>query len=264
MKKILTAELKRAINIGWMISIFGVCFAICFDSWNDLINALTSRAGNVHYFFWNSSLGGACRTYFLPIFAAVPFATSFCKEYKLHVLPFIVSREGKRKYCIVKYIVNALCGGLVVVIAVATLLLLLSTVLPIADTTLQDVLVSERFHAYVAINHPFEYGLIEIFSAFLTGILWSSVALCVSVYIPDPFVVLVSPYFISFVSTQMYRIFHIADRYRLDKLLTGNVIIHSSSYTVLICTVIVVIIVFLLGFLFQRVVLRRLEDGVFY
>lgn len=264
MKKILTAELKRAINVGWIISILGVCFAICFDSWNDLINAVTSHEGNVHYFFWNSSIGGACRTYFLPIFAAVPFATSFCKEYNLHVLPFIVSREGKRKYCIVKYIINALCGGFVVAMAVGILLLLLSTILPIADTALQDVMISERFHTYVAIYHPFEYGLIEIFSAFLTGILWSSVALCVSLYISDHFVVLVSPYFISFVSTQMYRIFHIADRYRLDKLLTGNVIIHSSSYTVLICTLAVVTIVCLLGFLFQRVVLRRLDDGVFY
>ena len=114
MKKVFAVEMKRAINIGWIISILGVCFSICFDSWNDLMRALTSHTGSIHYFFWNSSWGGVCRTYFLPIFAAIPFATSFCKEYKNHSLSFIVSREGKKRYCTVKYVINALCGGVTV------------------------------------------------------------------------------------------------------------------------------------------------------
>lgn len=122
MKKVFAVEMKRAINIGWIISILGVCFSICFDSWNDLMRALTSHTGSIHYFFWNSSWGGVCRTYFLPIFAAIPFATSFCKEYKNHSLSFIVSREGKKRYCTVKYVINALCGGVTVAIGTGVLL----------------------------------------------------------------------------------------------------------------------------------------------
>ena len=53
MKKVFAVEMKRAINIGWIISILGVCFSICFDSWNDLMRALTSHTGSIHYFFWN-------------------------------------------------------------------------------------------------------------------------------------------------------------------------------------------------------------------
>lgn len=211
MKKVFAVEMKRAINIGWIISILGVCFSICFDSWNDLMRALTSHTGSIHYFFWNSSWGGVCRTYFLPIFAAIPFATSFCKEYKNHSLSFIVSREGKKRYCTVKYVINALCGGVTVAIGTGVLLLALSFVLPMADSTFQ-----------------------------------------------------VSPYFVSFFIVQAYRMGNVVDRYRLDKLLTGNVIIQSSVHTVLICTIVVLLIVILFGILFRRTVLRRLEDGVFY
>ena len=264
MKKVFAVEMKRAINIGWIISILGVCFSICFDSWNDLMRALTSHTGSIHYFFWNSSWGGVCRTYFLPIFAAIPFATSFCKEYKNHSLSFIVSREGKKRYCTVKYVINALCGGVTVAIGTGVLLLALSFVLPMADSTFQDAVVSDRFHAWIALYHPFEYGMLEVWSGFLRGILWSSIALCVSAYISDPFVVLVSPYFVSFFIVQAYHMGNVVDRYRLDKLLTGNVIIQSSVHTVLICTIVVLLIVILFGILFRRTVLRRLEDGVFY
>lgn len=163
-----------------------------------------------------------------------------------------------------KYVINALCGGVTVAIGTGVLLLALSFVLPMADSTFQDAVVSDRFHAWIALYHPFEYGVLEVWSGFLRGILWSSIALCVSVYISDPFVVLVSPYFVSFFIVQAYRMGNVVDRYRLDKLLTGNVIIQSSVHTVLICTTVVLLIVILFGILFRRTVLRRLEDGVFY
>lgn len=225
---------------------------------------MASHTGNVHYFFWNSSWGGVCRIYFLPVFAAVPFATSFCKEYKNHALSFIVSREGGKKYCTAKYLVNALCGGATIAIGTGLLLLVLSSVLPMEDPTYEKTVMSDRFHAWIALYHPFEYGMAEVFSGFLRGMLYSSAALFASIFITDPFVILISPYFISFFFIQACRICNVADRYRLDRLLTGNEIIQSSVHTLWICTIAVSAIVIFLGILFQRMVLRRLEDGVFY
>lgn len=96
MKKVFAVEMKRAINIGWIISILGVCFSICFDSWNDLMRALTSHTGSIHYFFWNSSWGGVCRTYFLPIFAAIPFATSFVRSIKINLFHLLFQEKEKK------------------------------------------------------------------------------------------------------------------------------------------------------------------------
>lgn len=264
MKRVFAAEMKRAINTGWLISILGVCFSICFDSWNDLIRALESHNGTVHYFFWNSAFGGACRTFLVPVFAALPFANGFCRDYKDRALLLIVSREGKKKYCTAKYGINALCGGLATASATGILLLFLASVFPMAEPLFPDITVSTPFHAWIALNHPLAYGLIEIISGFLRGILWSSIALCVSVYIPDPLVIFASPYFISFVAVQAYRIFAVDERYRLDLLLTGYSIIHSSVCTVVICMIAVCVIVALLGFWFQKTVVRRMENGIYY
>ena len=150
------------------------------------MRALTSHTGSIHYFFGIHHWGGVCRTYFLPIFAAIPFATSFCKEYKNHSLSFIVSREGKKRYCTVKYVINALCGGVTVAIGTGVLLLALSFVLPMADSTFQDAVVSDRFHAWDCIISSVRIWNVRGMVGILESILWSSIALCVSAYISDP------------------------------------------------------------------------------
>ena len=151
-----------------------------------------------------------------------------------------------------------------VAVATGILILFLSSAFPMADSVYQDPFVSDRFHVWIAVYHPVEYAFVEIVSGFLRGMLCASIALCVSIYISDPLVVLVSPYFVSFLAVQAYRIFHVPDRYRLDKLLTGNMIIRSSVFTVWICIVVVSVIVIFLGIFFQKTVLRRLEDGRLY
>lgn len=264
MRNIFWVEMKRAWNVSCMIGIIGIFFSICFDSWNDLIQALQIHRGNVHYFFFNSAWGGVCRTYFLPVFATFPFATSFCKEYSTHALPYIITREGKKNYCITKYIINALCGGLIVAIATALLFIVLSAIFPMTDVSCQGAVVSDRFHTWIAVHHPFQYGIIETVSGFLRGMIWASVSLCISLYISDPLVVMVSPYLFSFAFVQLCRILRIEDTYRLDMLLTGNMVIKSSNYTIGICTIASIAIVTILGIMFEKKVLRGLKDGKFY
>lgn len=264
MMKIFRSEAKRALNIGVLIGIIGVCFSICFDSWNDLVQGLHSQKGTVHYFFANSSWGGVCRTYFLPIFATLPFATSFFKDYNSRSLVYIISREGKRNYCIIKYIVNAICGGLVVAVATGLLFLMLSTQFPVTDISEQGATISDRFHSWIAVNHPYQYGMIEIISGFLRGTIWASISLYTSIYISDLLVIIISPYMFSFGFVQLCRLLRIDDRYRLDKLLTGNMVIHSSVYTIGVCTIVIIVLVSMIGLLFVKKVLREMEDGKFY
>ena len=65
-----------------------------------------------------------CRNYILPVFAALPFASSFCEERNSRAVAYIASREGMRRYGSVKYVVNILTGGLVVALGTALLILL--------------------------------------------------------------------------------------------------------------------------------------------
>lgn len=263
MRTIVGAELKRALNIRVLIGIAGICLCICFDSWNDLMRALESGVGDVHYFFWNSAFGGVCRTYLLPAFAVLPFSSSFCMEYKSRILPFIVSRENRRIYCTVKYVVTIFVSGLCVALATAILFGSLACKFPIAADYWQDPMINEPYHVWIAVYHPMNYFFIEVAMGALRGILWSGIALCVSAYIPDAFVTLISPYFASFIARQICRMLNIADEYQLDKMLMGSVVRVSSMNTLVICTVAVLSISCLFGILFQHRMKRRLEDEMY-
>lgn len=257
------SEFKRTMNFGMIIAIIGVMLCICFDSWNDLVRNLSMKQGSVHYFFQNSAFGGVCRTYFLPIFTTLPFSTSFCREYKENAFPFIVAREGKRGYCLIKYVISALCGGFVVAFGTALLFVLLASVFPVADIPYQEVPVAESFHLWIASYHPFLYGVVETANGFLTGLLWSCVSICVSAYIPNSFVTMTSPYLISFAIGHMFRLFRIDNLYRFDKWLTGYSIIGSSMQTLLFSVITVLIIISILGILFTKKVQGRIENELY-
>lgn len=125
MRRIWKAELKRIIKFETLVSIAGIVFCLSFDSWNDLVSAMRSGESLwcVCYFMENSAAGGMCRNYILPVFAAMPFAASFCEERCCGATAYIIPREGIRNYGIVKYIINGLTGGCVV--AAGTLFMML-------------------------------------------------------------------------------------------------------------------------------------------
>lgn len=100
MKKVFAVEMKRAINIGWIISILGVCFSICFDSWNDLMRALTSHTGSIHYFFGihhGEEFVALTFCQYLPLFL---LPQVFVRSIK--IIPFHLLFQGKEKKDIVQ------------------------------------------------------------------------------------------------------------------------------------------------------------------
>ena len=55
MKRVFASELKRAMNSGIIVAVIGIAFCICFDSWNDLINAVQNRnPAFCVYYFWRN------------------------------------------------------------------------------------------------------------------------------------------------------------------------------------------------------------------
>lgn len=252
-------EFKRIGNLGMLVSIVGIIVCICFDSWNDLINGLKMNIGTVHYFFQNSAFGGVCRSYLLPVFITIPFSFSFCREYNSNIFPFIVAREGKREYCIIKYTVNALAGGIAAAAATGILFVFLASQFPIIDEVDETIVMADRFHYWIAMHHPYQYGIIEVLNGFLSGVLWSSIALCVSAYIPNSIVTMTSPYFASFVFAHGFRLLGIDNRYWFTKWLTGYSIIGSSTETLVLSAIVIAVLSAVLFIIFYKRIMRRIE-----
>ena len=271
MRKIMLSECRRAVNFMWIPAVLGVGFSILFDSWNDLFRALSSNTGSVHYFFENSSLGGACRSYFLPIFTAFPFASSFCREYRDRAFSLIVYREGRKNYCRAKFIINALCGGGVAAAGTGLLFFFLSLCFPVVNPAYlegpnapyQNVVPTDLFHLWTAVYYPALYGFVEMAAAFLRGVLWANVALCVSAYFPDPFVTVLAPNLGSFLIVQMYRLLRVPDEYKVSNLMTGRMIVHSSFVTLVICGLAVLLCSCILWVLFEKRVGKRIKEELY-
>lgn len=265
MSRIFVYEFKRAMNPQVIVAVIGVVFCICFDSWNDLIQAINNSGtdSSVHYFMWNSAFGGMCRSYILPVFATLPFAASFCEERNSNSVAFIVSREGMRRYSAVKYSINVIAGGITVALGTLLLLIFLYTKFQMVSDY-ETSGTTDLFHKWLAVNNPFQYCLTETALGFMRGMIWAGVAMFVSFYIADKLVITMFPFLGSYVFVRISQILSIDNGYRFDFILSGRTVIKNSAYTLLIAAVISVVLVSVIGFVFTKKMVRGLKDGTLY
>lgn len=266
MSRIFAYEFKRAMNLGVILAMIGVVFCICFDSWNDLINAIGSSDTSlcVYYFMENSAFGGMCRSYILPIFVTLPFAASFCEERNSNAVAYIASREGMRKYSAVKYIVNAIVGGLTVAFGTILLIIFLRTEFQMTSDYYEASGAADIFHKWLAINHPLQYCLTEAALGFMRGMISAGAAMFVSLYIADKLVITMFPFLGSYVIVRVSQMLLIENDYRFDLILIGRTVIKNSGYTVMIAAVISIVIVSITGYIFTEKMVRGLKDGTLY
>lgn len=267
MSRVFINEWKRTLNTGTVIAIIGVMFCICFDSWNDLAGAMQSGSTVwcVYYFMSNSAFGGMCRNYILPVFAALPFASSFCEERNSRAVAYIASREGMRRYGSVKYVVNILTGGLVVPLGTALLILLLRMRFQMTSDEYEAVDgAADLFHKWLAVHDPLRYCMAEAFLGFMRGMIWAGASMLMSLYLTDRFVITMFPFLGSYVIVRISQLLsHDAD-WRFDQILIGRTVIRDSRCTVTIAAIVSGILVFLMGVCFTEKLAKGLRDGMFY
>lgn len=261
MKNILRAEINRALNIKVIICIIFVCFCIIFDSYNDLIMFIKSGTGCVHYFFWNSAYGGMCRTYLIPVLAVLPYATSVAEDINDQMIMLTVTRTGKKRYCISKYLVGITTGGIVVAIGTALLYLGLSIIFPVIGEDYYDIEIGNLFHDWIAKYEPNKYFILQIIFGFCRGSIWAGIAMLVSLYTNDIFVIIASPYCLMFTWIQMCRTIGIANDKRLDMILIGRQVIGNSTNTFTIGLAGTVFVLMITGLLFIHKFLKEIRCG---
>ena len=268
MSRIFVNEWKRAINTSTILAVIGVIFCACFDSWNDLISAMQSGdpVWCVYYFISNSAFGGMCGNYILPVFAALPFAASFCEERNSRAVAYIASREGMRRYGAVKYIVNILIGGLVVALGTVLLILLLRTRLRMTGDYYEVSFESaaDPFHKWLAVHYPVRYCAAEAALGFMRGMIWAGASMFVSLYLRDKFVITMFPFLGSYVIVKASQAFSLDVNWRFDQILIGRTVIRSSGYTVMAAALVSSILVFLMGVCFTEKLVKGLRDGLYY
>lgn len=265
----LRADIRRGFGISFLFAVAGIAICLCFDSLETLKATINNpliygEYANicVLYFYFNAiSFGGVFSHYMFAILAALPFAANYSIEQQNGAVVYRILRSSKRNYCSTKILVSAISGGLTACIGCLLFILALSTYLPL--TTSQQVLELSTipYARTLAIGSGVPYFVISLYLAFLRGALYSSVGMCVSAFLPNPYVAVCSPMMFEFFLVECGRLLRLPAALRLDLILSARGTLFSDSATLVIVTIVVLSIIILCFKLFLARCERRLTYG---
>lgn len=267
--KIYLVELKRIFRLPFLVGIVGTALCFYLDELEfikmTINNPMALVEGSVscvlHYITGSYVFGGVFCSYLMPIFAALPHASSYCMEENDQFVAYKMARSGKKPYSSAKTLMTSVGGGLATLLGTLLFTIALSTYLPL--TTPQYIVESQilPFGSLLSQNGGVPFLLIMTYLITLSGALWAEAGLWISAYLPNPYVSLCFPMLFKFLMAQTGRLLRLQDGLRLDRLLSANGIFISEGITLAVVTVAVVALIILMGKNFHRRTERRMENA---
>lgn len=264
------ADLHKAFSFSLLFAVLGISLCFCFDNWQDLIGSFHNphiydeySTTCVHYFIFNSfSFGGVFMNYFSCLLAAVPYAANYSLEKQGGMVIYKISRCGGKNYAFSKLLTASLSGGAVMLLGGLIFIFALSTYLPLV--TPNELLTHQVFPYFKELSSGsgLSYFIIILYLASLSGALWASVGMCISAYLPNPYVAVCSPMIIRFSLVEVGRLARIPDAFRLDRLINARGILYSEAATLAIITVIISLVWWICYRLFSKGIQASLDGGI--
>lgn len=146
--------------------------------------------------------------FILPLSAALPFSFSLLDENRSGYLRQMALKKGRQQYYLAKYIVTFSSGFLVAVIPILINLIITACCLPIsAPDPLEQLYSNQPYGMYLSrVYHSKPLLFVAIFVT-LPGIfcgLWATLALCISLFVPNKYIVVIAPYLFLFFETAFF------------------------------------------------------------
>lgn len=243
---------KTVIKEGVLPVIIGVILCICLDTWNQL-PFLWNGHTDVNYYWFNAfSFGGFYSVYVIPMLSCIPYASSFCEEYRSNMVSILVSKTNVRIYCFAKVLITTLSGGLSLAAGGGLFIFLASRFTVLVN---QQSLVEFKGLPYYSLmqdGNGIKFFVISVFLLFLSGVLWSGVGLLVSTFVCNRYMIFATPFISSFFLTRFYVILNIPPYFRLDLLLRARSNLGTDMQTISLTTLTVFILTVVFGYLFYK------------
>ncbi len=255
--------IATAMKEGFLPAAAGVVLCIFLDTWNQLPFLWNGRA-DVNYYWFNSfSFGGFYSVYIIPMLSCIPYAASFCEEYRSNMITVLVSKINIKTYCISKVITTAVSGGLSLAAGGIFFIFLASR---FTDLINERTLIESQglpYYALMKSGNGISFFIVAVFLLFLSGVLWSSIALLVSSYVCNRYIIFVTPFISSFFLTRLNVILNVPAIFRLDLLLHARSSFGTDMETIFITTLMILVLVIASGFLFCKRAKRLIKNEQF-
>lgn len=243
------------------LAIIGLC-GMCFISvWQYLTGMDGNFKGTNVLYFFEIFIDLTMFKKLVVIFAAIPFAASFCSDWNCQYIKPVVIRSGVRKYTWSKVTICFISAFLTVFVGLIIFILLLSLKMPILPVeNIQDSVVAP-FAPLATGPLPILYILARVFVFSLAAALWSVVGLAISAYIPNRFVAIASPVIASYLLEELTSYLPgWLNIYYLER--SRNVIKEGPAVSFIYFCFIFILLAIISGLIFSRQVRRRVQNEV--
>lgn len=197
----LRSDFKRAcISANFLLAILSTV----------LILLLSASLGLIHAYslYYISTLTNMSFTILSYIICTFPYATSFCVDWNTKYYRFICIRTGPTIYSISKVIASTVSGGLAVTLGYALFYIALGLKYPLANSA--DMINIHAQHGFSTLIYPnpLLYFIAQLILHFCKAAFFCAIALFVSTYFINVFVVSFSPVLAFYFFSILINIFH--------------------------------------------------------
>ena len=246
-----TVHLRQAIiSIRFVLSVCGVTLVMLFTIWDLEVYEYADAI-----YFYGLALGGGIFVLITGILPLFPFATSFATEWNNRATNFWMVRTGVRNYSVSKVLASGISGFLTTAIGLVVFTLLMRIRLPLFVQSS----TGDPYEYLLLVEMPISYLFFHITHISLTAALFAVIALWVSTYLPNKFVVLAAPLVLYFIVHRFTTQLDIPEYLKAMNIVEGMYNAGSPIATLLIKLGTVFIFCLLMGYGTVRQIRRRVQ-----
>lgn len=255
---VLKVDGKRAFFSPWFFSTIGVvCVLYLLSVSNEL--KIMMGGGNVVYFFMSVNNFNSLMDIMLVI-SVLPFAMSFCHDWKNRYIRSIQARTTNRAYCWSKLITTFFSSFVAIYAGLLLFILVLSFGHPI-DGGVDTVDKSILFSNFIAEGKPMLFLLSLCTIRACAAGMWAVVSLACTAFVPNVFIALTAPLILHKLYIVLQSILSLPQQIYIDYLTEGFISVGDWGQSLLFACGFFVVCSVLLGILFQRRVRKAVANG---
>lgn len=246
-------------SFGFLAAALSMCLAL-FSNSSTEVRMLETGLTDVLYLYNVAHIQSFSVLYV--IFAALPYATSFCVDWNHQFIRSTVIRTSVEKYGFSKVTACALSGGAAIALGELLFIFLLRLNLPLVNTQnpVFENITSLFLGSLLTTGHFAAYFAARILVVSAAAAVFAVLALMISTFITNVFVTLGFPLIAFYSLIGFSGQLGLPEWLNFHSIISGvclNTPIASVAYSVLCCSLICV----LLGVITVRQIKRRLEHG---
>lgn len=134
-----------------------------------------------------------------PLIVTIAFADAYLEDVKSGFIKNIITRYDKKKYLINRFLVNIVVSGLIISIPLVVNYMLYAASIPSIEPKVfySSIILEPRgFLSHIYFEYPLLHVFIRIFFLFIYGGTFSSIALAISIYSRNKYVITIIPFIV--------------------------------------------------------------------